>query len=638
VKKKLHEDIINNSHNRSKHFGIEKDNPSLSHVMPGEEFIHLLHESADFIEIAEQVIDELYSQVRGTGFIIILTNKEGCILKILGDPDPLEKATQLNIIPGAYVDERSKGTNAMGTALSEDAPVQISAKEHFLTALQQWTCSAAPIHDRHENIIGTLNLTGDKSLSHRHTLGLVVAASRAIENAIHNDYVQKKLFEAQQYAYSIMNTVPFGVFALDKKDSIKWVNDTACKAIKMKRTKLINTPIDQIFSHWKRIKQELMEGNSIIDVEETFDISSIKEKFLFNGYEIKSNNEKLLGYILSFRELSRLIGLVNRYSGSSARFRFEDIIGKSSAIKPALNLSEQAANTPSTVLITGESGTGKEVFAQAIHNASERKDAGFVAINCGAISESLIESELFGYDEGAFTGAKKNGHPGKFELANKGTLFLDEIGEMPMEMQVRLLRAIQEGSFTRVGGEKNIEVDVRIIAATNQDLEKLIERKKFRLDLYYRLNVIHIDIPPLRERLEDLANLIRFFMARKSKLLKKEIPELPAETIEHMYRYKWPGNIRELENFIEKAVLLDGNVFFDESQMGLVHEGKKAQQHEGVNEIPVQLESIPSLEETEKKAIKEALRFYNNNISRTAQTLKIGRNTLYDKINKYNLK
>lgn len=637
MKKKLHEDIIKSSHNRSRHFGVEKDSPSLAHVMPGEAFIQLLQKSADFIEIAEQVMDELYHQVKGTGFIIILTNKEGCILKILGDPDPLEKANNLNIIPGAFVDERSKGTNAMGTALTEDTPVQISATEHFVTALQQWTCSAAPIHDRHENIIGTLNLTGDKSLSHRHTLGLVVAAARAIENAIHNDYVQKKLFEAQQYAYSIMNTVPFGVFALDKKDMIKWVNDTACKAIKMKRPKLINTPIAQIFSHWKRIKHDLMEGESIIDVEETFDIPSVKEKFLFNGYEIKSNNEKLLGYILSFRELSRLIRLVNRYSGSSAKFRFEDIIGKSNAVKPALTLSEQAASTPSTVLITGESGTGKEVFAQAIHNASERRDAGFVAINCGAISESLIESELFGYDEGAFTGAKKNGHPGKFELANKGTLFLDEIGEMPMEMQVRLLRAIQEGSFTRVGGEKNIEVDVRIIAATNQDLEKLIERGKFRLDLYYRLNVIHIDIPPLRDRLEDLADLIRFFMSRKAKLLKKDIPELPAETIEHMYRYKWPGNIRELENFIEKAVLLDGNIFFDESQMGMVHEGK-SEEHDGTNEIPVQIENIPSLEETERKAIKEALLFYNFNISKTAQALKIGRNTLYDKINKYNLK
>jgi transcriptional regulator with PAS, ATPase and Fis domain len=314
-----------------------------------------------------------------------------------------------------------------------------------------------------------------------------------------------------------------------------------------------------------------------------------------------------------------------------ARFTFSDIIAKSPVMRQLVDYAKIISDSPSTVLIEGESGTGKEVFAQSIHNASSRSRMNFVAINCAAIPDNLIESELFGYSDGAFTGAKKGGLPGKFELAHKGTLFLDEIGEMSTEMQAKLLRAIQEGAITRIGGNKNIKVDVRLIAASNKDLKHEIEKETFRLDLFYRLSVIPIKIPPLRERKEDLPSLMRLFLKAKSKKLNKPLPQIRYTLLQELLDYTWPGNIRELENYIEQLV----NLSSDKSLQTYKH----ATQSPNIIPAPEKKVAGPpiSLAQMEQLLIRETLDYYSNNISKTAQSLGISRNTLYQKLKRMGL-
>jgi len=280
------------------------------------------------------------------------------------------------------------------------------------------------------------------------------------------------------------------------------------------------------------------------------------------------------------------------------------------------------------VLITGETGTGKEVFAQAIHNHSDRADMPFVAVNCGAIPINLIESELFGYEEGAFTGAKRGGSEGKFQSADGGTIFLDEIGEMPMDMQVRLLRVIEESVVTRVGGIKQIPVDVRIIAATNRELAEAVESGKFRKDLFYRLNVLPIYLIPLRERKGDVKLLLDYYMNKISKKLNKGKIIFDEKEMAKLINYSWPGNIRELQNVVEMVLntgKLPGEIFGLQSEVQYV--AKNAVNENGYD-----------LQEVEKGYIIKALNECDYNITRTAKKLGIARNTLYKKIKDYSIK
>lgn len=617
--------IINRSHERSKRYGVEPGMISPRHIIKGADLIHHFELSDELIKVSEPIIEQLLSTVKETGFIIVLTDAQGCILIIRGDEKTLEATNGLNMIPGAIMSEESIGTNAMGTALSENEAVQITATEHFISAYHQWTCSAAPIHFDGK-IIGSMNLTGAAEQVHPHTLGLVQAAVDAIENQLITNKVQAELEASNRYAFAMMNNLAYGVFAIDLNDEILWVNDSACRIINIRRTKLLNKPIAQFVPAWAKIINTLLNEKPFIDQECKLEVKDLKERFLFNSYLIKGDNNEILGYLLTFRQYSRMISLVNRYSGLQANYTFDDVIAKSYTMNELVGYAKTVANSPSTILITGESGTGKEVIAQAIHNASERNESAFVAVNCGAISPTLIESEIFGYEDGAFTGAKKGGRPGKFELANGGTIFLDEIGEMPIDMQVKLLRVLQEGEITRIGGENSTKINVRVIAATNKNLEKEVEENRFRLDLYYRLNVIPIHIPALRDRKEDIIPLWQHFTTLKANKLNKPVPELTSEIQNKLMSYSWPGNIRELENYIEKIV-----------NLGNFPELLETSKNSSFNESKVIAKKIRSLDEVEKEAIQNAIEQLNGNISQVAKLLGVGRNTLYTKLKKYNI-
>ena len=317
-----------------------------------------------------------------------------------------------------------------------------------------------------------------------------------------------------------------------------------------------------------------------------------------------------------------------------AKYFFKDIIGNSSESKNVKILAKKSANTNSNVLIVGESGTGKELYANSIHNASNRRLGPFIKINCGAIPAELLESELFGYEEGAFTGAKKGGKKGKFELANGGTIFLDEIGDMPMCMQVKLLRVIQEREVERVGGNILNKIDVRIIAATNKNLEQLVKKNKFRVDLYYRLNVIRINVPPLREIKEDILLISDFLIKKVSNKLGIYIKGVSKEAKEYLYNYNWPGNIRELENVIERSANLLDSDFIIKPQ----HLPKQILKSHTIKihvEKDKYLKDIIS--EIEKEAICNCLEENNGNKNKTSKILGISRASLYKKISEYNI-
>lgn len=326
-------------------------------------------------------------------------------------------------------------------------------------------------------------------------------------------------------------------------------------------------------------------------------------------------------------------------------YTFDDIIGESKQIKEVISQCKAISNSSSTVLLLGESGCGKELLAQAIHNYSSKKDKPFIAVNCGAIPSNLIESELFGYEAGSFTGSNKNGSIGKFELAQEGTIFLDEIGEMPLEMQVTLLRVLQEGEITKIGAKRPTPVNIRVIAATNKDLKLEVKEKRFRKDLYYRLNVLPINVPPLKERIGDVPILLRYFLEAKSKKLDKDVPNITDKLFKKVITYCWPGNIRELENFAENMVALEGNTTYDidlEECHCLTHDNLGSPIVQSSDDTICTMcntneNIITPLVILEQEEIKKAIRVCNGNMSQAAIKLGISRNALYNKIKRYGI-
>jgi two-component system response regulator AtoC len=347
----------------------------------------------------------------------------------------------------------------------------------------------------------------------------------------------------------------------------------------------------------------------------------------------------------------------NYLGNTEERGRFR-LIGESAPMQEVYSLIDRAADTPSTVLITGESGTGKELIARALHEHSSRKDKAFIRVNCAALPPELIESELFGYEKGAFTGAVTS-KPGRFELADGGTLFLDEIAEIPASMQVKLLRAIQESEFERVGGVKTIRVDVRLIAATNRHLPSEIAAQRFREDLYYRLNVVHVHLPPLRQRKEDIPLLIEHFLRRFNTRLKKSVTNLEPQALETLIAHEWRGNIRELENAIERCVLFcDGDrIGLEDLPLELRQQGERARpkveaeavrsdEGEALDDELADLGEEGGLKEAvreatarvERELILRALKQTNNNVTHAARMLKISRKSLQIKMKELGLR
>lgn len=428
------------------------------------------------------------------------------------------------------------------------------------------------------------------------------------------------------YIDNLIKAIPLAIVITNRDGMINSVNTHMLDMFGYGRTEIENTSISNLFEDFEGVRSDIVLNQPVKQREVYVYTRKNRLRFFISAYPIPSKENLDFDIMFIFEDIKKERKLSDKILKNRAIYTFDKIISQNKDFLRIMDFAKKISSSKSTVLIAGETGTGKELFAQSIHNESDRKNKPFIAINSAAIPENLIESELFGYVEGAFTGAKKSGQVGKFELADKGTIFLDEIGEMPLNLQTRLLRVIEEGIVSRVGAIDRVIVDVRIIAASNKDLKKEVDKGNFREDLFYRLNVLPLTIPPLRERKDDIPLLANFFMERISKRLNKNKVKLDDHILNKMKKHNWPGNVRELENLIELIVNLEclPDSFFSEAEDSELSQ---------VNTIYDNC----SLEDLEKSHIIKTLQAYDGNISKTARCLKIGRNTLYRKIDKYNI-
>ncbi len=617
-------ELIKASHERSREFGILENQKKSKKILGRASLDSLLIKRSELINVANSFLLQLYNFVKESDFIVVLTDEEGCILCVFGNEDMLGKASKNALVPGAYMAEEHIGTNGMGTALYEGKPLQVSGEEHYVQIFHQWTCSGAPIRDYEGKIIGCLDLTGRKELVNSHTLGMVAAAANAIEGMLKLKRYANKAAMNNQYVESILNSLPSAIFTTNFQGDVKLANRYIEPILGYTEAEFKKINISKLLNNWKSIISRINRNENIVQEDMYMDLVVNKIEVNLSAYPISNPYKEILEIVFVIKDVKKMRKLASRVIGSKAVYTFDKVIGRDVNFLKTVKFARKMADSKSTILITGESGTGKEIFAQSIHNLSNRREESFVALNCGAIPKNLIESELFGYVEGAFTGAKLGGQIGKFEIADGGTLFLDEIGEMPYELQIRLLRVIEEGVIRRVGGTDEIPIDVRIIAATNKNLKEEMEKGNFRKDLYYRLNVLPIKLPPLRERRTDIPLLIEYFMERKSKKLNRKMVHLTEEQIETLIAYDWPGNVRELENFVELAVNTEGIPISISGRVDSTGASERC------------FKDL-TLEEMETLHIKDVLRQHDGNISHTASVLGIGRNTLYRKIEKYGI-
>lgn len=444
----------------------------------------------------------------------------------------------------------------------------------------------------------------------------------------------------KQMLMSIISNISDGVVILNQQKELEFINPAMEKqlglAIDVLRERL---DFGMLVSKNGNIKQMLSKQQAFKEEEVTINVDGREMSFLASGTPISNESGTANKGVVVFKPLSEVHRLVNRYSGAQARFQFDDIIGESEVIQETIRVAKMACNTMSTVLIEGESGTGKELFAQAIHNLSPCADGPFVAVNCGAIPRELIGSELFGYAEGAFTGARKGGNPGKFELAQGGTLFLDEIGDMPIEQQVALLRVLQEKQVARLGGTKVVPVNVRVICATNQNLYGEVQKGFFRQDLYYRLNVISLRIAPLRERREDIWLLLKHFLVQIDRHWMEHLQEIDPRVWMLLQNYSWPGNVRELQNITERIVLASNGYKIEPADLPReIIDALGEELNDGVfTDIHLHTGIKSQIADLERSQIIALLRVFNGNVSRVAKEMNVSRRTIHRKINLYGI-
>jgi len=619
--------IVADAWQRCKNYQIDYKK-GLGKKVDSEAYERALRDNKELLEIARPIMANLHEIVLGTHFVLVLTDRNGLILESIGDHVVRDAANKLRYNVGALWSEKEVGSNAIGTALHLDKPVQFAGEDHYCVSHHVWTCSATTIHDENGQVIGCIDMSGNRKMANSHTLGIVVSAAYTIERHM-------ALKKSHRLLESTFESTSDGMIIVDEALSVIRFNHHALNILGLREEEIIKRDIRQIFGdlnfniNMEKLKQK---GNLYL----TDCIAIVEGRRIYcsiNLVPIIIDN-LTQGFSIAFKETKYLHKTVNKVAGNMATYHFDDIIGESTQISEVIASAKKIAKTRSNVLIEGESGTGKELFAQSIHNYSTRRKGPFVAINCASLPRELIESELFGYEKGAFTGASNDGKIGKFELADGGTIFLDEIGELPIEVQAKLLRVLDNYAIRRIGSNYEKKLDVRVIAATNRNLLEEAEKKNFRHDLYYRLNVFKLELPPLRERSKDIHVCAHYFLHNLINQNHNSVKIYSASFLDALERYRWVGNVRELQNIIERAYYLcDDNVI---TEAYLPDHIKKIH-----GEVPYELYEttqqldIYDIETVERKNIINMLISCNKNVLAAADKLSMSKSTIYRKINKY---
>ncbi|HCR12143.1 MAG TPA: transcriptional regulator [Desulfovibrio sp.] len=589
-------------------------------MVGAEEFQAVLARHTTLVDTASRIMEELLENILPSKSCIVLTDADGVFLHTIGDGEGYGQGSCC-LLRGIISRESVDGTTSMGMCLEEKIPVCVLGSEHYNPHYDGWSCAAAPIYDNEGELVGTLSLTLERDKFHQHTFGLVIAAAKAITE-------QMRLRMLLQEVQTVMELLGEAVVVLDAGGSLRLMNRYAKRLFRV-RGDVLGRDFSSIATDASG-KNPAFTGKKVKDGECSMLLADgTSLHCLFSSSPIPGG-----GLCITLRETRRVHALTNRLSGAKAVYDFGDIIGDSDAMGQALHLARMASGNSMTTLLLGESGVGKELFAQAIHNGGERRQEPFIVVNCGAIPRDLVQSELFGYEAGSFTGAAHQGAPGKFELADGGTLFLDEIGDMPQTAQISLLRVLQEGEVTRIGGKRPTRVDVRVVAATHRDLALAVAKGTFRQDLFYRLNVFVIQVPPLRLRQGDIPALARFFLNKISKTLRKPLTGFTPAALASLEGYAWPGNVRELENLVERTAVVAKGPHIDAED--LPPEIRQDQTGDATSRRAASLtpEATAAADRTGqgREAIVAALRLTRGNVRAAAKSIGVTRATLYARI------
>ncbi len=617
---------IRDSWNRCEGYDMSKDIMSPLQSLPTKLDVTLL--DGFMLDIIKPLAGEML-KVLPKESAIILFGENGLILQIYGDDGSIEFYNSIGVRNGAIFSEESVGTSAAGLGERLRRAVQVLKHEHYCRFLSEYATTYAPIFNVNANqLVGGIGTITPVDQHNALTLGLVSIVARNISSRI----------GSARWTNVIAESLSEGIISLSNEGNIFFASKNSLRILKYSGTIKYSHPLSEIVDpakpqnkhFWNIIRNNKAITDELVDIEVGKEL--IRVGVTATPYE--AHDKTLRGKILILMPVERINRLTRKYSVNNASLTFEDIIGSSSKLSTAITKAKLSANTLSNILLLGESGTGKEVFAQAIHNESHRRNSPFVAVNCAALPRELIASELFGYEDGTFTGAKRGGKIGKFEFADQGTIFLDEIGEMPLDLQAILLRVIEEKAVVRLGGNKAIPVDVKIISATNRDIEKEVERNMFRRDLYYRLGVIKIVIPPLRERLEDIPALSRHFINSLCNRFKIPDKSLGCDVLDAFTHYLWPGNIRELQNILEAAVQWSEGTFINLNDIGSLFTPGMLTRPNINNSVPL---SIDKDKQDEREMLLYYLIKYDYNKSKVAKELGITRKTLYKRLRDHGL-
>ena len=559
----------------------------------------------ELISHSEPVMEYLFEQVSHSHSMVILADAQGVLMHTLGDLDFLNKAERVALRCGASWAENQRGTNAIGTALAETHDVEINGAEHYLDRNGFLTCAAAPIVSAQGQLMGILDISGDHRSRHPHTLGLVSTAARMIENSLVLSSCRQQILLQLHTRPEGIGTVAQGMVAFSEDGWLVGANRKGLEFIGLKHEDIGAT----LWSHLFDLDFQRMLGLQQRHGHRPSLLHTPQGKPLYAQLHHQSRVQQKI-----------------THCAAPAKDALSQLDSGDRLWRSAADKARRVIDKGIALLVTGESGVGKELFAQAVHQCSLRKAHPFVAINCAAMPEHLIEAELFGYVNGAFTGATRQGAPGRLREADGGTLFLDEIGDMPLSLQTRLLRVLQERQVTPLGSSTPMPVDFNLICATHQNLRQAAESGRFRSDLYYRINGLAVELPALRERSD--------FQTLTERMLQEFAPDMDLgiapEVMSAMAAFAWPGNLRQLSHVLRTAVaLMDPH----ESQIHWIHlpddmvqdlQTSKSQQ---VSESPAQ-----NLYEVSRKAIQQALENARGNVSAAARQLGISRQTLYRKL------
>ena len=596
-------------------------------ALEGDALSDLLARNKELIDVAYPFIRNLYRFLQGSGFLLSLLDRDVYVLSFLGDTEEENLVRNAGWFVGACWGEQYSGNTVPASVAFYKKPMQVFGPQHFVRLYHDSIGCGAPIFDAEGEFAGIVTIFGRYYRGNPHTLGIVASAASAIENELK---IRRALVEAQMAAshqQAVISSIQEALIALDSGGRVTLFNDIARDRFDLDE-KDRGRRLREVLPSENAPFFTLIENNeNLTDAEVRIFTERTSGDYTLTCNPILAPGGITMGKIIIINEIRRAKSMVTKMMGATANYTFEDIYGRNHRFLTTIEQAKRVSQSTSNVLLLGKSGTGKDVFAQAIHNASNRRKGPYVAINCGAIPRDLIASELFGHEEGAFTGSRRGGNQGKFELADGGTLFLDEIAETPLELQTALLRVLEDKSVLRIGGTRVRPVDVRIIAATNKDLHEEVRRGNFREDLYYRINVFTIEMVELKERPDDIPVLADYFIKRYASAMKKRITLVDKRVIDAFMRYPWPGNVRELQNAVERMISFLNTA---ELTYELVPEHIRRYRYD------IRFHEEPVVKEEERQMIAMYLR-QKMRKNRIAEKMNISRATLYRKMKLYGL-